>query len=253
LLTAGCGIICIGIGNSCLALAERYIPSGLAALFYTTAPFWMAGIDALLPHGKKPLATTLGGLFIGVLGVLFLIYPAAVREGFSGRTLTGFLLIQLSAGGWVLGSLLQKRIQTQTLPFVSGALQQLAAGIVMFLPAFFFEKVPHTLGVRPAVALVYLVIFGSIVGYSAFIHAMARLPVAIVSIYTFVNPIVAVFLGWVFFREPFGYRAGIAMLIIFAGIGLVRWSEASRERRRQLAFASEDDRATERLTKDLGF
>ncbi|HEY3938020.1 MAG TPA: EamA family transporter [Bryobacteraceae bacterium] len=233
LQTAVCGIIGIGIGNSFLALAELFIPSGLAALFYTTAPFWMVGVDALLPHGKKPFATTLGGLFVGLLGVLFLIYPAAVHEGFSGRTVSGFLLIQLSVGGWVLGALLQKRIRTPALPFVSGGLQQLSAGLAMLVPAALFEKLPHTLGVRPVIAIAYLVLFGSVVGYSSFIYALSRLPVAIVSIYTFVNPVVAVFLGWLAFREPFGYRSAIAMLIIFAGIGLVQWSEASRERARK--------------------
>jgi drug/metabolite transporter (DMT)-like permease len=133
----------------------------------------------------------------------------------------------------VLGALLQKRVRTSALPFVSGALQQLAAGLAMLLPASLFETLPHTLGARPVIAIGYLVIFGSVVGYSSFIYSLTHLPVAIVSIYTFVNPIVAVFLGWLAFREPFGYRSAIAMLIIFAGIGLVRWSEASRGRERK--------------------
>jgi drug/metabolite transporter (DMT)-like permease len=237
-LTAVCGTICIGIGNGCLAFAETYIPSGLAALLYTTCPFWMVGIDALLPHGKSPMAMTLCGLSIGLLGVCFLIYPAAIHEGLGGRTLPGFLLIEISAGGWVLGSLLQKRVHSHTPPFISGAVQQLAAGLAMFVPASLFEKMPHTVGIRPLLALAYLVVFGAIIGFSAFIYSMARLPVAIVSIYTFVNPIVAVLLGWWFFREPFGWRGVIAMLIIFSGIALVRWSE-SRSAVLRLALAAE--------------
>jgi len=224
-LTALCGVICIGAGNGFLALAELYIPSGSAALFYTTAPFWMVGIDAFLPHGKKPLAGTMGGLLIGMMGVAFLIYPVARREGLSGKTLTGFLLIQISAAGWTLGSLLQKRVHSQAPPFVSGAVQQLATGIVCAALALRFEKMPPVVGTRPLLALAYLVVFGSIVGYSAFIYTVKNLPVAIVSIYYFVNPIVAVFLGWVFFREEFGLRAALAMGVIFAGIGIVRWSE----------------------------
>jgi len=84
-LTSLCGIICITIGNTALVFSELYIPSGLAALFYATAPFWMVGVDALLPHGKKPLATTLAGLLVGVSGVVFLVYPAAIHEGFGGH------------------------------------------------------------------------------------------------------------------------------------------------------------------------
>jgi drug/metabolite transporter (DMT)-like permease len=103
--------------------------------------------------------------------------------------------------------------------------QQFAAGLVTLVPAALFEKAPQHLAMRPAVGLVYLITFGSIVGYTAFLYAMTHLPVAVVSIYMFVNPVVAVFLGYVFFREPFGYRAATAMLIIFAGIAVVRWSE----------------------------
>jgi drug/metabolite transporter (DMT)-like permease len=228
-LTAGCGIVCIGIGNGFLAIAETYIPSGLAALFFTTAPFWMVALDALLPHGKKPLAATILALLVGLSGVVYLIYPA-MGEGFhgkmqGGKTMTGFFLLQASAAGWVLGSLLQKRVQSKSMPFVSGAVQQLAAGLAMFLPAALTEHLPAHIALRPLLAMAYLVVFGSILGFSAFIYSVARLPVAIASIYSFVNPIVAVFLGWLFFREPFGIRGVIAMFIIFAGVALVRRSE----------------------------
>ncbi len=226
--TAVCGVICIGIGNSFLAIAELLIPSGLAALFYTVAPFWMVGMDAMLPGGKRPLSSTLAGLGIGLTGVVFLVLPAARHEGINGHTVLGFLLLQLSAAGWVLGSLLQKRVRACSLPFVSGAVQQFAAGLVLFLPAGIFEKLPPAVTHRSEWAIAYLVVFGSIVGFTAFIYSMTHLPVAIVSIYTFVNPVVAILLGWLFFREPFGERELIAMLIIFAGIGLVRWSETKR-------------------------
>ena len=230
LLTMLCGVTGIGVGSGLLALGETWVPSGLAALFYTTGPFFMVGIDALLPRGKKPLLKTIGGLLVGLLGVGFLVFPTIVREGFSGRTITGFVILQVSVGMWVLGSLLQKRVRSHALPFVTGAVQQLAAGVAMFLPAALFEKMPHHLPPRPLLAVLYLVVFGSIVGYSAFIYSMVHLPVAIVSIYTFVNPVVAVFLGWLFFREQFGYRECIAMLIIFAGIVQVRRAERQSAR-----------------------
>lgn len=227
-LTAICGVICIGVGNGFLALAETFIPSGLAALFYTTAPFWMVGIDALLPNGKRPLGMTVIGLLVGLSGVIYLIYPAAIVEGFQGKTVVGFWLLQISAAGWVLGALLQKRVASKSMPFVSGAVQQVAAGLSMFVPAAITESLPPHLPLRTVYAITYLVIFGSIIGYSSFIYAVARLPVAVVSIYTFVNPIVAVFLGWLVFREPFGGRGLVAMIVVFSGIGLVRWSESAK-------------------------
>jgi len=230
LLTAIYGVICIGVGNGFLATAEEYVPSGLAALFYTTAPFWMVGIDALLPEGKRPRLPTVGGLLIGLLGVAFLILPAALREGFGGKVISGFLLLQISAAGWVAGSLLQKRVETRANSFVTGAVQQFAAGTAMLIPASIFEKMPHAIGLRSGLAVVYLVVFGSLIGFSSYIYAVAKLPVAVVSIYYFVNPIVAVWLGFLFFREPFGGREAAAMVIIFTGIALVRWSESLRTR-----------------------
>jgi len=100
----------------------------------------------------------------------------------------------------------------------------------MFIPASIFEKMPHAIGLRSGLAVAYLVVFGSLIGFSSYIYAVAKLPVAIVSIYYFINPIVAVWLGFLFFREPFGGREAAAMVIIFTGIALVRWSESLRTR-----------------------
>jgi drug/metabolite transporter (DMT)-like permease len=117
----------------------------------------------------------------------------------------GFLILQLGSAGWSLGSILQRRQVSNTHPVVSGAIQQLATGIVALIPASFTIRNAE-LSTRGSLAVLYLVMFGSIVGYSAYIYAMSELPVAVVSIYTYINPIVAVWLGWLFYREPFGSR-----------------------------------------------
>jgi len=226
LLTGICGIICIGIGNGGLAIGERYVASGLAALIYTASPFWMVGIDALLPGGEKPRPLTVGGLAVGLVGVGVLLVPAVAHGGWGGGMMFGVVVLEISVVGWVAGALLQKRVADHSTALVRGAVQQLAAGLAVFLPASVFETLPHSVGTRPTLAVAYLIVFGSFIGFTSFIYAMAKLPVAIVSIYTFINPIVAVFLGWVFYREHFGRRELIAMLIIFAGIALVRWSES---------------------------
>jgi drug/metabolite transporter (DMT)-like permease len=162
-----------------------------------------------------------------------------MHEGMSGNTWPGFLLIQLSAAGWTFGSLLQKRVHSHAPPFVSGAVQQFAAGIAFIVSGASFEKMPAVVGTRATLAVAYLVVFGSIVGYSAFIYVVKNLPVAIASTYYFVNPLVAVSLGWLFFREPFGMRSAIAMLIVFAGIGIVRWSERAKADTRLLVDTEE--------------
>lgn len=227
--TAICGIVAIGIGNGCLAIAELWVPSGLAALFYSTCPLWMVAVHALLPAGHKPSITTVSGLAIGMAGVVYLVLPAAEKGGLRTGIVLGFLVLQISALGWVSGALLQTRVQTSVPAVITGGVQQLAAGLAMFVPALYFEKLPHKISLRSELAIAYLIVFGSLIGFTAFIYAMKNLPVAIVSIYTFVNPVVAVALGWLFVREPFGIRELISMLIIFCGIAVVRRSEKSAQ------------------------
>ena len=101
-------------------------------------------------------------------------------------------------------------------------MQQLAAGLILAPFALAFPGHPVHWSTRGVSALLYLVFFGSVVGYSAYAYALDRLPVAIVSIYPYVNAMVAVFLGWLFYREPFGLREAVAMLVIFAGVALVK-------------------------------
>ena len=142
--------------------------------------------------------------------------------------MSGFLLLQLSVCAWTLGALLQKRVQSTAQPFVSGAIQQLAAGLFALVPALALERIPKHVSARSEFAFVYLIVFGSLIGFSCFVYAVAKLPVSLVSVYTFVNPVVAVLLGWQILQESFGYREVISMAIIFAGVALVRQSEKRR-------------------------
>jgi drug/metabolite transporter (DMT)-like permease len=220
--TALYGVIIIGIGNGCLAFAEMWIPSGLAALFITTSPFWMVGMEALIPGGERLHAPTLLGMLVGLAGTALLVAPNAIQQGFAGPSLRGFLLLQLGCSGWALGSILQRRHVTRAHPVVSGAVQQLATGLVFLGPAFLTKTQPIHWTPRSMAAVAYLVTFGSVVGYSAYLYALDKLPVSVVSIYNYVNPIVAVFLGWLFYSERIGFREIVSMLVIFAGVALVK-------------------------------
>jgi drug/metabolite transporter (DMT)-like permease len=220
--TALYGVIIIGIGNGCLAFAEVWIPSGLAALFITTSPFWMVGMEALIPGGERLHAPTLLGMLVGLAGAALLVAPNAIQQGFGGPSLRGFLLLQLGCSGWALGSILQRRHATKAHPVVSGAVQQLATGLVFLGPAFLTKTQPIQWTPRSIVAVAYLVTFGSVVGYSAYLYALDKLPVSVVSIYNYVNPVVAVFLGWLFYKERIGFREIVSMLVIFAGVALVK-------------------------------
>jgi len=220
--TALFGVIIIGGGTGCLVWAEEWVPSGLAAVFITLSPFWMIGIDALIPGGERLHGPTIVAMLVGLAGTALLVAPEIVREGFGGPLLRGFVLLQVGAAGWCLGSILQRRHQTTAHPVVTGAVQQLATGLAFAVPALFAKPHPSAWSGRSIGAVAYLVVFGSIVGYSAYIIALERLPVSVVSIYNYINPVIAVFLGWLFFREHIGLQEVTAMLIIFFGVALLK-------------------------------
>lgn len=226
-ITAGYGLMVIGVGNGTLAIVEQWIPTGLSSLFVTTAPFWFVGIDALLAGGEKLHGPTIRGLLLGFVGVFLLVAPdawaALTQHSFSsgGSAVLAFLLLQVSGASWALGSLLQRNRQMRAHPFVIGGVQQLSTGLTLLAPSVFQLPSAHWTA-RGMGAIVYLAIFGGIVGYSCYALAISRLPLAIASIYTYINPVVAVFLGWWVYRERFGLREAGAMAVIFAGVTMVR-------------------------------
>jgi drug/metabolite transporter (DMT)-like permease len=225
------GLLTLGIGNGALVISETLIPSGIAGLIVTISPFWMVGAEALLPGGERLHAPTIAGMAVGMAGAALLFTPDPGTHGIDRGLIIGFLVLQLGMAGWSFGSIVQRRKTGKAHPVIAGGVQQLAAGIAT-IP--FALLAPHDTihwSTRGVCALFYLVTFGSLVGYSAFVYAMDRLPVAIVSIYPYVNAVVAVTLGWLFYREPFGLRETGAMIIIFTGVAAVkRYSQQPSEK-----------------------
>ncbi len=221
-----CGLLILGIGNAAAVYAEQIIPSGLASLFITISPFWLVGFEAMM-GGEKLHPPTIGGMIVGFAGTALLLLPGTGGT-VSHNTWLGFLIVETGVIGWTLGSLYQRRQPSKSHPIVTGAVQQLAAGILYIPVVLFVPEGPVIFSTRSTLALLYLVVFGSIVGYSAFIFAMDRLPISIVSVYPYFNAIVAMWLGWLFFREPFGPREWLAMGIIFLGVGIVKWQTSKK-------------------------
>jgi drug/metabolite transporter (DMT)-like permease len=219
-IACGCGVMILGVGNAAAVYAEQIIPSGLAGLFTTLSPFWMTGIEAMM-GGEALHPPTIAGMLIGFGGTALLLMPGA--GAFGRSTLVGFAIMQVGVIAWTLASLIQRRQPIKAHPIVIGAIQQLAAGLLYIPITVFVPEHAIVFSQRSVLALLYLVVFGSIVGYSAFIFAMDRLPVAIVSVYPYINAVVAMGVGWLFFREPFGWRELAAMLIIFLGVAVVKW------------------------------
>lgn len=218
----GTGMLTLGVGNYCLSLAETFIPSGLASLFITVSPFWMVGMERLVPGGTRFNPKSLYGMLIGFAGAVWLVGPEALTSGLNGNTVKGFLILQLSCLGWSLGSILQKRRSDNTNPILVGAIQQFSVGILTGIACLVHGGWEVQLSPRVLGAVVYLALFGSIIAYSAYLYSLQHLPLAIVSIYTYINPVVAVTLGWLFYREEFGLKELGAMLVIFSGVWLVK-------------------------------
>ena len=216
------GILALGVGGLCLSYAELMVPSSLAALLVTTSPFWMIGIEAMLPNGEKLHLPTLSGMIVGLAGAAILVGPNAWREGLSGNVVGGFLLLQVGNISWGISSTTQRRHLPHVNVVVNGGLQQLAAGITFLIPALVIGQQPSEWSARGVGAVLYLVVFGSIVGYTSYVYALKKLPLAMVTLHNYINPVVAGVLGWLFYREPFGKREIVAMLVIFLGVAVVK-------------------------------
>jgi drug/metabolite transporter (DMT)-like permease len=224
------GLMILGIGNGTLVYSEVLIASGMAGLILTISPFWMVGVEALLPGGERLHPPTVLGMVVGLAGAALLFTPDLKTHSIQQGLLIGFLLLQLGMAGWSFGSIYQRRNTGKAHPVIAGAVQQLAAGMALAPVALVVSEHPVHWSFRGVGAILYLVFFGSIVGYSAYAYALDRLPVAVVSVYPYVNAVVAVALGWLFYREPFGVRETAAMMVIFAGVAVVKWSTGKRRR-----------------------
>ncbi len=184
----------IGIGTGALAYSEEWIPSGMASLFGSLQPFWLVGLEALSPTGERLHWPSICGMVVGLAGVALLMTPGGGQAISTRAMLGGFFLMQFGGLMWSVGSLAQRRMGSRAHPFVSGGVQQLATGIAFAFPALLDGR-HENWNTKGMLAILYLAVFGGMVGYSAFINTMHHLPVALVSIYTYVNPMVAVALG----------------------------------------------------------
>lgn len=216
------GMLILGVGNMALTSAELYVPSSFAALIIAMSPFWLVGLESLMPAGEPLRKSTLVGMGIGLAGVALLMVPGMVAHGLAGGEWKGFLILQVGIFSWTFGSVVQKRHETGAPPLVNAAFQQLGAGLMYVAPALFWPQPAVVWDAKGLLAMGYLVVFGSIVGYSSYIYALSHMPVSLVSIYPYLNVVVAAVLGWAAYREPFGAKQAASMLMIFLGVAVVK-------------------------------
>lgn len=216
------GFFMLGLGNGGVTYGEQFVPSGLAAVLIATSPFWMTGIESLWPGGER-LRLHVLGLVVGFTGILVLVWPDLLLSfGGGSRYGLGVLALQIACVGWAIGSSYAKRFTQARDVLAAAALQMIFGGLWMLLFATAAGEWPRlSFTGKTAFAFAYLTVAGSIAAYTAYAYALKHLPVSTVSLYTYVNPVIAVVLGTLLLGEPFGARMLVAAGLIAAGILIV--------------------------------
>ena len=211
------------VGNGFVVYAQQYVASGLTAVLIATTPFWSALIERLLPNGERFSRRALTGLALGFTGIVILVWPEMTHGGSGGRAfIGGVIAIQLACVGWVVGTSYARRHELGDNPFRSTALQMVFSGTMLLSAATINGDWSHlSFTPRTIVAMLYLSIAGSLVAYSAYIYAIQHLPLSLVSLYAYINPMIAVTLGTLFLSEPFSTRIGISAALVLAGTWIV--------------------------------
>ena len=205
-------------GNGGVILAEQYVPTGVVALLVATAPLWMAIIDRVA-FGRRLPALVIVGLVIGFAGVAFLIGSPG-----SGRiSLFGAALALAAPLCWASGSVFTRHVQLPVRPLVASSMEMLCAGVIFAVASFATGELGrlHPFSTTSIVALGYLIVFGSLIGFSAYVWLLRSAPLSLVSTYAYINPVVAVILGTIFLSERISPRTLIAGGIIIAAVALI--------------------------------
>ena len=214
------GVLMTSVGNGAVVWAEQSIPSGLAALLVAAVPFWMVGVERMMPGPERVTPQRLVGLLVGFTGIVLLVWPELTHPAGSG-VVAGAAATQLACVGWAIGSSYSRRRTSDENVIAAAAVQMLfGGGALLVVGLLVGEWSSLAFNVRTASAVTYLVVAGSIAAFSAYLYALKHLPVATVSLYAYVNPVIAVALGTAMLGEPFSPRLAVAGAVVLAGMVL---------------------------------
>jgi drug/metabolite transporter (DMT)-like permease len=209
-------------GNATVAWAEQQVPSGLAAVLIAVAPIWMVAFE-WARGGPRPGIRVIAGLLLGLVGVALLV--SFQGDSSSQVNLVGAVMLVLASASWAWGSVISKTAPLPKSPFLATSMEMIAGGVLLLLTAAaagqFAQFRPSQVSAEAILSWLFLVIFGSLVGFTAYIWLLGVTSIAKAGTYAYVNPIVAVFLGWAILHEPITSRTLIAALVILTGVALV--------------------------------
>jgi len=218
------GCLLLGVGNGTVSWAEQTVPSGIAALLVATVSLWMVLVDWLRPGGVRPAPRVMTGFLLGFAGMALLIGPKHLGNSERIDPIGAFALIGASLA-WASGSIFSRHHPLPRSPLLSMAMQALSGGVMLCLFAvlsgetrgFRFAQVTT----RSWLGVLYLIVFGSALGFSAYVYILKHSTAAHVATYAFVNPVVALFLGWFFAAESLSLRTLLASAVILTAVILV--------------------------------
>jgi drug/metabolite transporter (DMT)-like permease len=226
------------LGNGLVVWAELHVASGLTAVVIATVPFWSVVIETCLPNGERFSSRAIAGLVIGFVGIVVLVWPELTIGGSSGRAfVAGVIALQIACAAWALGTSYTKRHRVGDDPFASSAAQMMFSGVMLLgLATVQGEWNALYFSMRSLLALAYLAIVGSLVAYTAYVYAVKHLPLSTVSLYAYINPVLAVLLGSLLLDEPFSLRILVAAALVLGGMWVVsRAPAAAPQAKRALA------------------
>lgn len=229
------GTLLLLFGNGGVVFAEKYISSSLAALLVATEPFWVVLLSWLWLRKSRPNLKVVGGLFLGFLGVWLLIggQPAHGNENGSSMQFLSAIAIIFATMCWATGSIYGLRAPVPKSAILTSGMQMVSGGIVLFFVSLIsgemFRFDVSQVSLNSILGLMYLIIFGSLIAFTAYSWLLKNAQPAMVATYAYVNPVIAVFLGWLIANETFTTQMLIGAGIIVGSVALITSNEKPKE------------------------
>ena len=224
------GVLLLTGGNAMVAWSEQFVSSGLAALIVASVPLWVMVIQTLVLRSERATARGIGGLALGIAGIVVLMWPRLTSGTSLGhRELMGAGGLLFASASWALGSVCARRWQVGVDALAATGWEMTFAGIVNLSIALVTGEFHHAVWTTRGVgAIIYLIVFGSWIGFSAYIWLLNHVPTTKVATYAYVNPVVAVFLGWLVLSERVDFYVYAGTIVIVAAVVLVTSAKVQR-------------------------
>ncbi len=216
------GICLIGVGNGLLSFAEQWMPTGLSSLLVTTVPFWMVGMELFLPSGPRLNYLIVLGLLLGLTGVLIIFGHNLSMLG-NSNYIKGITALLGMVIFWSFGSVYSKHKKLLSDPLMGAAVQMIIGGLIQTICGISLGELSGiSLNTDSIIALIYLITIASIIGYTSYIYMITHLPLSFASTYAYINPIIALFLGWLVLGEELNLSIFVGAAVILTGVLIVK-------------------------------